>query len=133
MDDMDHFSGYPAPKLKTILVVGDDEGIGAFLVTTLMMETNYRALLATTSVQALEIVKTVMPDLFLLDYQLPGMDGLELADCLQALETFKHLPILLMSANLPKRAREMQHISFIEKPFDLDELLQRVASLLGVS
>jgi CheY-like chemotaxis protein len=75
-------------------------------------------------------VKKLVPDLFLLDYQLPDINGLELADRLQATEALKHIPILLMSANLPKQEAEKRQIAFLEKPFGMDELLQTIEKLL---
>lgn len=42
------------------------------------------------------MAKTVMPDLFVLDYQLPGIDGLELVDRFQAVEALRQVPILFM-------------------------------------
>jgi len=131
MADTDRDSEHPEPKLKTILVVEDDEGVGEFLVTALTMEANYRALLATDGVQALEMVKTLIPDLFVLDYQLPGIDGLELADRLQTIDALKHVPVLLMSANLSKREVDKHHAAFLEKPFELDELLRAVEKLVS--
>ena len=62
--------------------------------------------------------ENVDPDLFVLDYQLSVMTGLELADRLQTIEALKSIPVLLMSANLPKREVNKHHIAFINKPFE---------------
>lgn len=120
------------PHVKTILIVDDDDGIGEFLVTALTMEANYRALLMPNAAQALETVKTLIPNLFILDYQLPGINGLALADQLRVIDVLKHTPILLMSANPPQQGElERRSLAFIEKPFELDALLQEVEHLLG--
>ena len=118
-------------KTKTILVVEDDTAVGEFFVYALRTETPYQALLAADGRQALEMVKTLAPDLFVLDYQLPHMNGLELADRLRANEELKHIPILLMSANIPKQELEKRQLPFIAKPFELEDLFQTIAKLLA--
>src|SRR6266699_2942223 len=98
--------------VKTILVVEDDEDVGAFVVNALLMETPYQALLATHGEQSLEIVRSLKPNLLLLDYRLPDMNGLEIYD------------LILMSANMPREATKERNIIALKKPFELDELLQ---------
>lgn len=102
-------------KTKTILVVEDETAIGEFIVALLRMETPYQAFSATDARQALERMKTVIPDLFLIDYWLPDMNGLELLDRLHGSEALKHIPILLMSANPPKQELKKRHLTFIQK------------------
>jgi CheY-like chemotaxis protein len=58
---------------KTILVVEDDLAIASFLVAAIQQETPYRAVVATDSHAALELVRHFLPNLLLLDYRLPGM------------------------------------------------------------
>ena len=120
-------------SVKTILVVEDDDDVGAFLVYALKTETPHQALHAPDGVQALEIVKTIVPDLFILDYQLPQMNGLELYDHFQGAEACKKIPTVLMSANLPMREIEKRRVSALKKPFELEEMLQLVEELLGKS
>ena len=76
------------------------------------------------------MLSTITPALFLLDYQLPGMNGLELADHLRRREGGKHCPILLMSADLPQENGVLDHLRTLQKPFDLEALLQLIAELL---
>jgi CheY-like chemotaxis protein len=116
--------------VKTILIVEDDTDIGTFLVQALAAETVYHALLAPNGVQAIKHAKTLIPDLFILDYQLPRMNGLELYDHLHAQETLQHIPALFMSANAPVNEIEKRHARLIKKPFELDELLQMVQGIL---
>jgi CheY-like chemotaxis protein len=131
MAQMDHPLEEQQHPVKTILVVDDDIDIGAFIVEVLKEETPCQALFVTDGNQALEAVKTVIPDLFILDYQLPGIDGLSLADHFRATEMLKHIPILLMSAHSLEPELEKRDITFIRKPFAVDELLQSIQTLLG--
>lgn len=71
-------------------------------------------------------------DLFLLDIQLPDGNGLRVCDALKDSPQFSHVPVVMMSANLePIAFLSTRANGFIEKPFDLDRLLQRVASLIA--
>ena len=123
MADPDAESPPDEHKVKTILIVEDDEGIGTFLVEVITSETAYHPLLVTSADEALERVKTLVPDLFLLDYQLAPTNGLKLFDQLQEIEPLQGIPAILMSANIPRKALADRQISGIEKPFSLDDLL----------
>lgn len=116
---------------KTILIVEDDMDIGEFLVSALQLELACHCLLARDGVQAMEQVRTIVPDLLIIDYQLPNMNGLELYDHLQTREELRHVPALVMSANLPGRELEKRSISALQKPFAVEELLQKIQSMLG--
>jgi CheY-like chemotaxis protein len=65
---------------NTILLVEDDPNIGSFLVEAIAQETPYRAIVASDSHAALKLVRHFTPCLFILDYGLPGMNGIELYD-----------------------------------------------------
>jgi len=120
------------PKIRTILVVDDDAGIREFLDLALTMETPHHMLLAKDGFQALEMVKTSVPDLLILDYQLPKMNGLELYDRLHAREELKKSAAVLVSANLPMAEIEKRQVYHLKKPFSLDELLGMVEQLLAI-
>src|SRR6266567_4181002 len=66
--------------VKTIIVVEDDEDIGSFLVQAILQETNYQAMLLTDGFQCLKAVTSIKPNLFILDYHLPSMNGIEMYD-----------------------------------------------------
>lgn len=120
---------------KTILVVEDDEDLGMLIMEVLLQEgmyssAHYRALLAIDGREALEMVQNVKPDLFLLDYYLPRMNGLDLYDRLHATEGFEHVPALFMSANPPLKELRKRNLFSIRKPFHLRELLHTIDDLL---
>ena len=118
-------------NVKTILVVEDDEDIGSFIVEALLQETSHQALLVPTGSKALETVKTIKPNLFVLDYLLPRMNGIDLYDQLHTTKELEHIPAIMMSANLPASEARKRKITCLKKPFELDELLQTIEKLIA--
>ena len=118
------------PTTDTILLVEDDASIGEVLLHVLKNETLYNAVLATNSIEALHLIHQIKPCLFLLDYHLPGMNGLDLYDCLHAMNGFETIPALFMSANIPLKEAEKRHVPVLHKPFDLDDFVQAIEKLV---
>jgi len=118
-------------RIQTILLVEDDVDIGEFIAQALNDETPYTVLHVTDGTRALEAANSVKPGLFILDFQLPGMNGIELHDRLHALKELENIPTLIISANFPSR-KEMQQrqIAFLKKPFDLNDLFKIIEKLL---
>lgn len=116
---------------KAVLVVEDEESVREPIAMGIRDCTPFSPICVANAVEALEVVKTLRPQLIVLDYQLPGMNGLELYEQLQAREHLKDVPVLLMSANLPQQIKASLLVPFIEKPFSLKELLQAITTLLA--
>src|SRR6267142_6579498 len=112
--------------VRTILIVEDDVDVGEFLVQAIQQETPYQPILACNSTQALRQVKSLKPDLFLFDYNLPEINGVELYDQMHQMEALKDIPILFMTANFPFQKIKHNDFSFIKKPFELDDLIQQL-------
>jgi CheY-like chemotaxis protein len=73
-----------------------------------------------------------LPDLFILDKQLAGVDGLDVCRFLKNNETTRHIPVLMMSASpsIMSLASEYGCDGAIEKPFSIKRIKQEVADLL---
>ena len=114
---------------KTILVVEDDLAIASLLVAVIEQETPYRALVATDSHAALELVRHFLPNLLLLDYRLPDMNGIELYDRLKEVAP---IPAILMTASrqLPQEQLHQRQLIAFRKPFELDVFLATIETLL---
>ena len=94
-----------ADRAKSILIVEDDAGIRDTLGEVFQEETIHQVLLAEDGETALDILQTARPKLFLLDYKLPGMNGLELFDCIRRIKGYEQTPVVLMSAShIPGRS-----------------------------
>lgn len=116
---------------KIILVVEDDQLMGQFITQALQDETTYQTLIATDAFRAISIVRNIKPSLFLLDYQLPKMNGIELYDQLHSAAGLQDVPTIFISAVPPIKELEKRHIYYMAKPFELDEFLQKIKQLLA--
>ena len=122
-------------SVKTILIVEDDPGIGEYISLAISLETPYLPLLVTDSVRALEVVKHIKPNLFILDYHLPSMNGVELYDQLHLTEGLETIPAIIMSASLPHEQLEneikQRHLVTLPNPHNLDELHQTIEQVFA--
>ena len=117
---------------KVILVVDDDEDIGTLITELIHERETHDVQHHVTGEQALQAMSTYTPHLFILDYNLPDMSGLELHDRLHRLEHLKSVPTLLISAvKPPLRELQKRAITFLAKPFDMIELLHTITKLLA--
>jgi DNA-binding response OmpR family regulator len=123
-------AGREQTRSKHILIVEDDPILGDLLREALQEEEAYEVSHVLSGEMAQRILQTDAPALVLLDYHLPGMNGLELADWLRGREKREHIPILLMSANTPQDVSGKKHLSMLRKPFELETLLQVIVELL---
>lgn len=128
-DDREALDAKQATK-NVILIVEDDEDIGHVIVETLLQETAYIPLFVTTGHGALHAVQTIVPALFLLDYQLPSITGIQLFDQFQHVPALATVPTIMMSANLPDAELDKRRILGLKKPFDLDDLLAIIEQAL---
>ncbi|MFL5590623.1 MAG: response regulator [Ktedonobacteraceae bacterium] len=120
-------------EVKTVFIVEDDEAIGELLVQAIEQETSYQAVLASDGFQALKMLRTVKPDLLILDYGLPDMNGLEFYDTIHTVKALKHLPVLIVSAETVRIQKEIKarQLSQLQKPFELTSLLQAIERLFS--
>ncbi|GAC1568318.1 MAG: hypothetical protein NVS3B14_17150 [Ktedonobacteraceae bacterium] len=130
--DMSEDTANNAASIQTIFIVEDDDAISDFLVRLIEQETSYKALHATDATQALHAVSSIKPSLFILDYHLPGIDGLELHDRLHSIKGLETVPTLMVSATFPsRRALQERQILFIKKPFELSDLLNAIEKVVA--
>src|SRR5689334_1399014 len=87
--------------IKMILLIEDDANIGEVLLQAIAQETPYLATLVSNGFEALKAVQSIKPDLFIMDYLLPRMNGIELYDRLHAISELAQVPALMISARLP--------------------------------
>lgn len=117
----------------TILIVEDEAPIRELLVFTLE-SAGYRPVEAASAEEGLARLKNELPDLLLIDWMLPGMDGLSLARHLRQDKRTQELPIVMLTAKGDESDRveglDAGADDYVTKPFSPRELLARVKAVL---
>lgn len=115
-----------------ILIIEDNPEIG-YVLLAVLQETAYDAQLVPDGETALRLLATHTPNLVIVDYKLPGMNGLNVADHIRSMNGLEHVPLLMVSANLPKAELAQRHLSGLNKPFDIETLLTVIKQLLSTT
>ena len=117
-----------------VLVVEDDPDLGETIVSFLKDE-GLDAKLARDGDQAMRLVDQLAPATMILDLMMPRRDGFSVLRELRADGRIAHLPVIVVTAifGLSERlyATELGAADYVTKPFELDELLERVRNVLA--
>ena len=119
-------------QVKNIFIVEDEESIGKVVQQVLSEEVPCEVKLFANGILALEAAKKIRPDLLIVNYNLPHMNGIEFYDLIHKENAGDTIPTLMISARLPYEEIGKRQIMSIEKPFDLDHLIQTVNTLLNL-
>ena len=117
---------------KNVLVVDDDPCIVELLSAMLSLE-GYAVRTATSAGQAMQLARGLAPDIVLVDWMMPEMDGMDLCRMLKKHTETASVPVIVISANDRVRtaSREAGADAWLLKPFDLDDLLACVRRSLA--
>jgi CheY-like chemotaxis protein len=109
---------------NAILVVDDDPAI-LELISQILMDEGYHVLTASDGRTALTLARNQPPNLILLDLMMPEMNGWQVIAALQTTQQTRAIPVVLISARrgLAETASDLGVTAYLEKPFELDELL----------
>ena len=112
------------------LLLVDDNMTNLQVLFGALEEEGYELLIAQSGEEALEIARAAMPQLILLDINMPGMDGYETYQKLKADPQTRAAAIIFLSArggvDDKVRGLELGAVDYIEKPFQFEEVLARV-------
>ena len=120
-----------SPGNTTILIVEDDAEVGYFLQQLIEEETPYHTRVINNGQTALEEAARIQPCLLLLDYRLPGINGIELYDRLQEVVETRGVPTIMMSATLPVEEIEKRVIYQLRKPMDIRGVIRMITHALA--
>jgi CheY-like chemotaxis protein len=119
---------------RSLLIV-DDNPENLKLILMVLANSGHELVTATDALQALKAIEHRVPDLILLDLQLPGMDGLELTRRLRANAQTRSIPIVAVTAYAMKgdedKARDAGCDDYLVKPIDKRLLRGVVKNYLG--
>lgn len=118
---------------KTKLLIVDDNSNNRAAISYWLDEEDYEILHAVDGVSALKIVETFLPDIILLDYNLPGMDGIDVCQKIRSNKSLPFIPIIMMSSYAPEAnimALEQGADEFIAMPIMPTEIKSRLRAML---
>lgn len=115
---------------KRVLVVDDEPRVIGFIRMNLEIE-GYEILEAHNGVEALEAIRTKLPDMVLLDVMMPELDGFE---TLRMLREFSNIPVIMLTAKGEESDKvyglELGADDYVSKPFGPRELSSRIKAVL---
>lgn len=117
---------------KKIFVIDDEEDIRDIIQINLRAE-GYDILCYPSAEEALKGLESLVPDLFILDIMMPGIDGFEFCRHIRAAEAWKHIPVIFLSAKSDEIDKvlglELGGDDYMTKPFSVKELKSRVKAM----
>lgn len=127
----------PAPVSgikKKVLIVDDDANV-VQLLSTMLERANYKVFEASYSLPALFRAARNVPDLILVDINMPIMNGLELIEQFKGYEETRNVPIVAITGmdtpEVRKTAHDLGCVGFLPKPFDSKAFPSQIAAFLG--
>jgi len=126
------------PSRKLVYVVEDDEE-QLFVIRLLLSDAEFDVVTESNADKVIEGVKSLRPDIILLDVMLPshsGLDGFQLCSLIRQMPEMAHAKIIMVSAIArgtgPNRERMLEQVGaddFIVKPYDPPALIERIRDL----
>lgn len=115
---------------KKCILVADDEPDIIEMLQTMLEDAGYAVETTLRGDEVERLAGDLQPNLIILDILMMGKDGRELAKSLKHSDQTRHIPILMISAHpyAEKGVQEVGDADFLAKPFDMDDLLFKVAS-----
>jgi CheY-like chemotaxis protein len=123
------------PDARVILHVEDDRSLQSLVRAALERLGGYVVRSASDAAEALALARTQVPDLILLDLDLPGVDGVGTLHKLREVEGLGQVPAMFLTAAADPaaraRLRALAACDVLGKPFRPRQLLQKVDEVLG--
>ena len=122
------------PRGLTVLLADDDK-VQTLMLSSLLRAKGYRVEAAFDATQTFTSAIRTLPDVIVLDIQMPGGTGMLVLDRLKASTKTSQIPVIVLSGSTDPQAdlsvRTRGADAFLSKPVDVDELLGTMARLLG--
>lgn len=117
----------------TVLIVDDDE-FQHKIISKMLGDENYHLVFATGGAEALSVMRKTRPNLILMDFMMPGMDGLEVVRQIKTVLRLSDIPIIMITGkgekNTVAESLKAGATDFMVKPFTRDTLLGKVVKVL---
>ncbi|MDQ1162611.1 CheY-like chemotaxis protein [Chryseobacterium sp. SORGH_AS 447] len=117
------------------IIIADDEHKILMSLEYSFRKNGYDVYIARDGTEVLEFLKTMVPDVILLDIMMPNMDGYSTLDRIKQDEKLKNTKVIFLSAkNNPKdieKGLEMGADAYVTKPYSIKKLMQQIEEMLG--
>ena len=118
---------------KILCVEDNDDNL--FLLHRRLTRAGFEIKIAVNGAEGVDWAKTLLPDLIVMDLNLPGLDGWEATRRLKNQPETKHIPIIVLTAHTMEKNRERAFAAgcdaFESKPVDFGGLVKKIRSLLS--
>ncbi len=122
---------------KRVLVVDDDEAIVEMFVELFERDGRFDVRTASTGYEAGIVTEQFRPDIMLLDFKLPDINGNAVCRTIRANPNYEHMRIIVISGVAdPDEVEDLRGAGmdeFIRKPFDINAVINRITELLNVA
>lgn len=115
---------------KTIMVVDDEPDIRQS-VKTVLVKNGYKVITAINGGDCLDKLKSAKPDLILMDIMMPGNPVKDVIPKIKGIKIAYLSAVRISEAEKEALLQEKNIVDFIQKPFDIDDLLKRVKKIAG--
>jgi len=120
--------------MKTIFVVDDSDTNLSMAESAL--EDSYRVMTMPSAAKMFELLDKIIPDLILLDIEMPEMNGFTALEKIKSIELWSDIPVMFLTAHtdaeVEVRGFELGAVDFITKPFSAPVLLNRIKTHLDI-
>ncbi|HXV77313.1 MAG TPA: response regulator transcription factor [Candidatus Polarisedimenticolaceae bacterium] len=120
--------------MKRIVIIEDDADIALSIKYSMEREGEFAVTVARDGEAGIEAATRSVPDLVLLDLNLPGLDGTEVCRVLRSNRSTSAVPIIMLTARVEEREKvtglDLGADDYITKPFSIREVLARVRAVL---
>jgi CheY-like chemotaxis protein len=122
------------PPSKTILIVDDEFGVLEVL-EFILSDAGFNVVSALNGQDALARLEETTPDLAIVDFMMPILDGSEVIKAIRSDQRLRDIPIILASALPEKTIRERcdGYTAFLRKPYKTEQLMEEISKLLDHS
>jgi CheY-like chemotaxis protein len=122
---------------KFLILVVDDSADNVAMLSLDLQQLGYRVVTASNGEDAITVATSMMPNLILMDINLPTLDGLGATRRIREHDTLREVPVIAITAfgteGFQRAAYDAGVSGYLIKPFDLDRLHQLIARLLSPS
>ncbi|MBA4143662.1 MAG: response regulator [Nitrosospira sp.] len=123
-----------ADRLYPAVLIVDDDEFQRTIVGKILETMSYRIEYADGGLAALDVLHTLRPDLVLMDFMMPGIDGIETTRRLKSVPGFASLPVIMMTGrseeNIVIESLQAGAIDFMVKPIERETLIGKVDHVL---